>query len=82
MRTSEAMRAAGGLVKLWMTPSRKASRIAAAAVPGRLPRPPMITAMKQNGRMSTPPRKSTVVIGAATTPPRAASANPIAKVIT
>ena len=42
----------------------------------------MITAMKQNGRMSTPPRKSTVVIGAATTPPTAASANPIAKVST
>src|SRR3546814_7084049 len=36
--------------------------------------PPMITAMKQNGRMSTPVRKSTVVIGAATTPPKAAIA--------
>src|SRR6516164_1231993 len=58
-----------------MTPSKKASSTAAAAVPGRLPNPPMITAMKQNGRMSTPPRKSTVVIGAATTPPSARKAD-------
>src|SRR5581483_4579612 len=80
--TSEAMRATVGSAKLWMTPSRKASSTAAAAVPGRLPSPPMITAMKQNGRMSTPPRKSTVVIGAATAPPKAASAKPIANVNT
>ena len=40
----------------------------------------MITAMKQNGKMSTPPRKSTVVIGAATTPPKAARAKPMPKV--
>ena len=60
----------------------KASSTAAAAVPGRLPRPPMITAMKHTGRMSTPPRKSTVVIGAATAPPKAASAKPMAKVRT
>src|ERR1044072_8056280 len=59
-----------------MTPSRKASSTAAAGGPGRLPRPPMITAMKQNGRMSTPPRKSTGVIGGATTPPHAARPPP------
>ena len=40
--------------------------------PCRLPRPPMITAMKQNGRMSTPVRNSTVVIGAAMAPPSSA----------
>jgi len=37
-------------------------------------------AMKQNGKISTPPRKSTVAIGAATAPPKAASAKPIPKV--
>src|SRR3546814_9140444 len=47
-RQSEAIRATVGSVKLVMTPSRKASSTAAAAVPGRLPSPPMITAMKQN----------------------------------
>jgi hypothetical protein len=42
----------------------------------------MMTAMKRNGRMSTPPRKSTVAIGAATAPPKAASAKPMPKVRT
>src|SRR5262249_59259389 len=78
INTREEMRATVGSATLEMTPSKKESRIAAAAVPARLPRPPMITAMKQNGRMSPPPRKPTVVIGAATTPPTAASAEPIA----
>ena len=35
----------------------------------------MITAMKQNGNMSTPVRNSTVVIGAATTPPSGCTTN-------
>src|SRR3954465_5425136 len=78
--TSDEMRAIVGLATLCMMPSSSDRRIAAAAVPGRFPRPPMMTAMKQTGRRSTPPRKSTVVIGAATIPPKPASANPTAKV--
>jgi hypothetical protein len=80
MITSEAMRAVVGSVKLMMMPSMKASSTAAAAVPGRLPRPPMMTAMKQSGSTSRPSRNSTLVMGAATTPPSMAIAVPSPKV--
>src|SRR5690606_5696452 len=81
MKASEKIRANVGSVTLVTTPSRTASMTAAATVPSRLPSPPMITAMKQNGRMSTPVRNSTVVIGAAMAPPRNAMAVPSPKVI-
>src|SRR5882724_3939040 len=80
--TSEEIRATVGSATLWIIPSRNASRTAAATVPGKLPSPPMMTAMKQNGNTSMPPRKSTVVIGAATAPPNPAKANPTPKVST
>src|SRR5271167_3929681 len=78
--TSEEIRAMVASAKLWISPSRNNSSTAAATVPGKLPSPPIMTAMKQNGSTSTPPRKSTVVIGAATAPPKAANANPTPKV--
>src|SRR5262245_106601 len=78
----EMMRAVVGAAKLVMTPSMTASRTAAAAVPGRLPRPPMMTAMKQRGSTSRPSRNSTEVMGAATTPPSMAMAVPSANVTT
>ena len=68
-----------GLYVEWSINEKVAVEVAAAAA---LSGVRAITAMKQNGRMSMPPRKSTVVIGAATAPPKAASAKPIPKVST
>src|SRR6266478_3818690 len=73
---SEVIRAKVGSAKLEIRPSSTASRTAAATVPFRFPSPPMTTAMKLTGRMSTPVRNSAVVIGAAIAPPRSAIAVP------
>src|SRR5690606_31516814 len=80
MNANETLRAVVGSAKLVTRPSSTASRTAAATVPWRFPRPPIITAMKHTGRISTSVRNSTVVIGAAITPPSSAIAVPSAKV--